>query len=66
MMFTKFSMTFDLVMCYKNLPSYVDMAAFCRYWQNNMNNVKAYKSAHKESVRDLRYLVVASMGLNLK
>lgn len=26
-----------------------------RYWQNNMNNVKANKSAHKESVRDLRY-----------
>lgn len=25
-----------------------------RYWQNNMNNVKANKSAHKESVRDLR------------
>lgn len=28
----------------------------CRYWQNNMNNVKVNKSAHKESVRDLRYL----------
>lgn len=27
---------------------------FGRYWQNNMNNVKANKSAHKESVRDLR------------
>lgn len=27
-----------------------------RYWQNNMNNVKANKSAHKESVRDLRYI----------
>uniref|UniRef100_A0A2N9H2U1 Anaphase-promoting complex subunit 4 WD40 domain-containing protein n=2 Tax=Fagus sylvatica TaxID=28930 RepID=A0A2N9H2U1_FAGSY len=25
-----------------------------KYWQNNMNNVKANKSAHKESVRDLR------------
>lgn len=27
-----------------------------RYWQTNMNNVKANKSAHKESVRDLRYM----------
>ncbi|KAF6152329.1 hypothetical protein GIB67_005983 [Kingdonia uniflora] len=25
-----------------------------KYWQTNMNNVKANKSAHKESVRDLR------------
>lgn len=25
-----------------------------RYWQSNMNNVKANKTAHKESVRDLR------------
>ena len=34
-----------------------------RYWQNNMNNVKANKSAHKESVRDLRYIVHWSMFL---
>ncbi|KAI6675972.1 hypothetical protein NL676_036768 [Syzygium grande] len=26
-----------------------------KYWQNNMNNVKANKSAHKESVRDLSF-----------
>jgi hypothetical protein len=26
----------------------------CRYWQPNMNNVKANKTAHKEAVRDLR------------
>ncbi|KAF4348359.1 hypothetical protein G4B88_007885 [Cannabis sativa] len=25
-----------------------------KYWQNNMNNVKANKTAHKESIRDLR------------
>lgn len=30
------------------------MGVLFRYWQNNMNNVKANKSAHKESVRDLR------------
>lgn len=30
-----------------------------RYWQNSMNNVKANKSAHKESVRDLRYALHA-------
>ena len=31
-----------------------------RYWQNNMNNVKANKSAHEESVRDLRYVIIVS------
>lgn len=30
------------------------MEQHSRYWQNNMNNVKANKSAHKESVRDVR------------
>ncbi|KAJ8438778.1 hypothetical protein Cgig2_009896 [Carnegiea gigantea] len=30
-------------------------ASIARYWQNNMNNVKANKSAHKESVRDLSF-----------
>lgn len=33
---------------------FVCVLHFSRYWQNNMNNVKANKSAHKESVRDLR------------
>lgn len=28
-----------------------------RYWQSNMNNVKVNKTAHKESVRDLRYVM---------
>jgi polyadenylation factor subunit 2 len=26
-----------------------------KYWQNNMNNVKANKTAHKESIRDLSF-----------
>ena len=34
------------------------MVALDRYWQNNMYNVKANKSAHKESVRDLRYILL--------
>lgn len=33
----------------------VFMMHCCRYWQTNMNNVKANKTAHKEAVRDLRY-----------
>ena len=32
-----------------------------RYWQSNMNNVKANKSAHKESVRDLRYELIVCL-----
>lgn len=28
-----------------------------RYWQSNMNNVKVNKTAHKESVRNLRYVM---------
>ncbi|GFY92287.1 transducin/WD40 repeat-like superfamily protein [Actinidia rufa] len=31
-----------------------DDGGWIKYWQNNMSNVKANKSAHKESVCDLR------------
>ncbi|GJV78588.1 flowering time control protein FY-like protein isoform X1 [Tanacetum coccineum] len=34
-----------------------DDVGVIKYWQINMNNVKANKTAHKESVRDLRYLL---------
>lgn len=31
-----------------------DHSGFIKYWQSNMNNVKAFQ-AHKEAVRDIRY-----------
>ena len=31
-----------------------DHSGFVKYWQSNMNNVKAFQ-AHKEAVRDIRY-----------
>lgn len=36
---------------------YVYLWKKLRYWQSNMNNVKVNKTAHKESVRDLRYVM---------
>lgn len=32
-----------------------DHSGMVKYWQSNMNNVKAIQ-AHKEAVRDIRYL----------
>jgi polyadenylation factor subunit 2 len=34
-----------------------DHGGVVKYWQPNMNNVKAF-SAHKEAVRGLRYVLV--------
>ena len=39
---------------YNSIQIYQSIVPGGRYWQNNMNNVKANKSAHKESVRGLR------------
>lgn len=39
---------------YLYLRKHLPLKMLLRYWQSNMNNVKANKTAHKESVRDLR------------
>jgi len=36
-------------------PSAEPFEFFSRYWQSNMNNVKVNKTAHRESVRGLRW-----------
>jgi hypothetical protein len=48
-MFLWFCCYYVCIYCSSNVVLYC-----FRYWQSNMNNVKANKSAHKESVRGLR------------